>query len=129
MSKDKRVFLGHVAFTFRNGQNSTDITLQAKMEIVRLTTGTTERPGEKWRITATHSAFDATDKQLAHSISEAPPVVNECVVDMDAGADVWCAVLEQLLLPRKYLESCAGMLNDTGARGSYKRGRIWEEKV
>lgn len=129
MSKDKRVFLGNVAFTFVNGPKSVTFTLQARMEVVRKSTGTEEAPLEDWEMTGSHNIIASSGFET-RQFSDDEPVVVPCRLDRRAGAESWHAALEKYLLSDKYLNRWRKHLaKKLRAKGSFERGLIWEERI
>ena len=129
MSKDKRVFVGNVAFTFVNGPKSVTFTLQARMEIVRKSTGTPEAPLEDWQMTGSRSVI-ATSGFETRLFSDDEPIVAPCQMHRLADTKDWCAGLETLLLSDKYLKKWRKYLaKKLKAKGSFERGQVWEERI
>lgn len=128
MSKARRIFVGNVAFTFTKGSKSVTFTVQARMEIKRQTTGTAENPLETWQMTGSRIIIATAGFETRYF--DDPPLTFPCQMDMRAGAEDWYAALEKILLSQVFLERTRKYFaKKFKARGSFKRGRIWEERA
>jgi hypothetical protein len=128
MPKDRRVITGNVAFTFTNGPKSATFTLQTKMELRRLTTGTPAQPLEEWEMTVSRT-FIASKGFETRIFDEDKPRTFPYQIDMRADTEDWCAALKKLILSPSLLEKMRKQYTRRlkAKRGSYKIGDVWEE--
>ncbi len=129
MSKDRRVFVGNVAFTFTRGLKSVTFTLQARLEIERQIAGTTASPRETWQATASRRIVATSGFETREFADE--PLVFPCHADMRAGTEVWHAALVKMLLHEDYLKALQKRYRRKlrAKQASFQRGQIWEETV
>src|SRR5919202_4812090 len=125
MSKDRRVFVGNVAFTLTNGPKSVTFTVQARMEVQRQIRGTTENPLETWQATASRkiiatAGFDTRDYENENS-----PMTFPCRLDMRADTEAWYKMLRDIVLQDKYLQGILRIIKRRlrAKQASFERGQ------
>lgn len=129
MSEDRRVFVGNVAFTFTRGPKSVTFTVQARMEVERQTTGTTENPLETWQATASRKIIASAGFETHHF--DDASLTFPCELDMRADIEAWYRALSDLLFSEEFLQSVRKDFKRKlrAQKGSFERGQIWEERV